>query len=92
LSNVLKIGCGHAGTVACSIGLWIVAINGSDLRNCSNFHLGRFLLLLRQKVRISPSLQQFSYLALCIYLKSFNIFLYSVFGGQLVLRLPSGVV
>lgn len=60
LSNVLKTGCGHAGTVACSIGLWIVAINGSDLRNCSNFHLGRFLLLLRQKVRISPSLQHFS--------------------------------
>lgn len=97
----------YSWTFVGCLGVWFMAIDGAYLRNCPNFHLSRFLLLLCQKVSIvhdlalSFSLFMHSFCSSFCWecLKIFPAWLLtcpydncSVFGGQLVLRLPSGVV
>lgn len=69
-----------------------MAVYGPFLRNCPDFHSCRFLLLLCEEVGDEqiilamlldlPGLKTYFFLPCC----------YSIMGGQLILRLPSGVV
>ena len=85
-------GIGYSWPLADYFGLWFVAFYGSPLWNCPDFHSCRFLLLLRQKVN-----------NMLLFCKIPALYFYnehtlkvssgcSLVGGQLVLRLPSGVV
>lgn len=56
-------GIGYSWTSTNCIGLWIVAFIGSSIRNCSDFHPGRFLLLLRQEV--DSKIQRICYVLIC---------------------------
>lgn len=56
----LSTGFRYSWTLAGCPGLWIMAFYGSYLRNCPDFHLGRLLLLLCQKVRLQTFLYFFS--------------------------------
>lgn len=83
----------YSRTTTDCFGLWIVAFNGTCIRNCPNLHPGRFLLLLRQEVDDKFS-ERASYhnMLLSTFWLSFFFLCCSLVGGQLVLRLPSGVV
>ena len=48
--SLIVSGVGYSWTFVNSIGLWTMAIHGSPIRDCSDFHSCRFLLLLCQEV------------------------------------------
>jgi hypothetical protein len=88
------VGFGYSWPSVDCFGLWSVAFDGASFRNRSDFHPCRFLLLLCEEVR-----KVYMFFFSTMVIKAFEHCLtggfladYSVFGGQLVLRLPSGVV
>lgn len=48
--SIAPTGIRYSRTLACSLGLRVMAFYGSYFRNCSDFHISRLLLLLCQKV------------------------------------------
>lgn len=87
---VFLVGPGHSWTIVDSFRVWFVATNGSSCRDRSNFHSRWFLLLLCEEVAKILSMNMHIYgrkYKTCSHSSSC-----SVVGGQLVLRLPSGVV
>lgn len=88
--KTIVTGFGQSRTFASCSWLWFMAFYGFVFRNSSNFYPRRLLLLLHSEVSFCHFL--FIWSQQTNSFSSHFILICSVFGGQLVLRLPSGVV